>query len=206
MAFTIHTFCTKQLYFQLPEKTPPRFEKGPSGDFMKFRSFCNHPVGLVEAFLAIDGSTVLNSYDGSSERSADPAVGRPERAEPHAGMGTAFRLPLLRPRRLTHGACPLHPGGVVPEVRHGHGGAGGRSDRELALSHNGRLAGLRRVEERDAPFSGEPSTYDLHAARTRQERELRVQVRKHGDEAMRAEPKVAVGGSDTLSTEPFERS
>jgi hypothetical protein len=73
-------------------------------------------------------------------------------------------------------------------------------------SHNGRLGGLRRVEERDAPFSGEPSTYDLHAARTRQERELRVQVRKHGDEAMRAEPKVAVGGSDTLSTEPFERS
>jgi hypothetical protein len=85
---------------------------------------------------------------------------------------------------------------VVPEVRHGHGGAGGRSDRELALSDNGRLGGLRRVEERDAPFSGEPSTYDLHAARARQERELRVQVRKHGDEAMRAEPKVAVGGSD----------
>jgi hypothetical protein len=45
-------------------------------------------------------------------------------------------------------------------------------------------------------FSGEPSTYDLHAARARQERELRVQVRKRGDEAMRAEPKVAVGGSD----------
>jgi hypothetical protein len=62
------------------------------------------------------------------------------------------------------------------------------------------------IEEGDAPFSGEPSAYDLHVARARQERELRKQVRKHGDEAMRVEPKVAVGSSDTLSTEPFERS
>jgi hypothetical protein len=62
------------------------------------------------------------------------------------------------------------------------------------------------IEEGDAPFSGEPSAYDLHVARARQERELRMQVRKHGDEAMRVEPKVAVGSSDTLSTEPFERS
>ena len=38
------------------------------------------------------------------------------------------------------------------------------------------------IEEGDAPFSGEPSAYDLHVARARQERELRQQIRRHGDE------------------------
>jgi hypothetical protein len=61
------------------------------------------------------------------------------------------------------------------------------------------------IEEGDAPFSSEPSAYDLHVAQARQERQLRQQIRKHGDEAMRVEPKVEVG-SDALSTEPFERS
>jgi hypothetical protein len=61
------------------------------------------------------------------------------------------------------------------------------------------------IEEGDAPFSGEPSAYDLHVARARQERELRQQIRRHGDESMRVEPKMEVG-SDALSTEPFERS
>ena len=61
------------------------------------------------------------------------------------------------------------------------------------------------IEEGDAPFSSEPSAYDLHVAQARQERQLRQQIRKHGDEAMRVEPKVEVG-SDVLSTEPFERS
>ena len=49
------------------------------------------------------------------------------------------------------------------------------------------------------------AAYDLHVARARQERELRQQIRKYGDEAMRVEPKVEVG-SDVLSTEPFERA
>ena len=46
------------------------------------------------------------------------------------------------------------------------------------------------IEEGDAPFSGEPSAYDLHVARARQERELRQQIRRHGDESMRVEPKM----------------
>ena len=61
------------------------------------------------------------------------------------------------------------------------------------------------IEEGDAPFSGEASAYDLHVAQARQERQLRQQIRKHGDEAMWVEPKVELG-SDALSTEPFEWS
>jgi hypothetical protein len=62
------------------------------------------------------------------------------------------------------------------------------------------------IDEGDDPFGTEPTAYDLHVARAREERQLQAQVRKYGDNEMRVEPKVAVGSGGALSTEPFERS
>ena len=43
------------------------------------------------------------------------------------------------------------------------------------------------IDEGDDPFGTEPTAYDLHVARAREERQLQAQVRKYGDNEMRVD-------------------
>jgi hypothetical protein len=59
-----------------------------------------------------------------------------------------------------------------------------------------------------APFSTEPSAYEQHLAAERQKRELKSQIKRFGDDAMRVDPTLPLGASGAAvpkETEQFER-
>jgi len=58
-----------------------------------------------------------------------------------------------------------------------------------------------------APFDSEPSAYEQHMAAERQKRELKSQIKRFGDDAMRVDPTLPLGasGAAVAPTEQFER-